>query len=385
MEAVNRYRIVIAAVVLLGLAGLTWWAISTRSGETAPSAEDAPELPEIDRDAITAIEIRRPRHEEDPAETIRLVKEGESWALTEPVEAPASTTTIDTVLDRLDDLEVTGIAARNRTSHEELEVARDNGLHVIVSAGRREVIDFWIGAFRGGNTMIRLDGEDRVLMVRGSIKFAFNKPSREWRDRAIVDIEPGTVHETTFTNANGTFHFRKNGENWEQVLEPAAEGEEPPAGIERFDAAKVRTAVTSLARLRASDFAAANVNASRAGLGANAARVTFVAGEGEERTSTTLIVGNEVEEGSRYVMREGDETIYVVSRFMADRLIPTTASFQAAEPGSEPPPEEEPPMDPHGGGMPGMPGGGQLPPEIMQQIQRQLQQQQQQQGGGETN
>lgn len=366
MEAIKRYRLAIAAITLLAMVGLAIWAIREESGDTAVAEEDTPTLPEIERDAITEIEIQRPEEE-----AVRLVKDGETWRLAAPVEAAAAQTTVDTVLDKLADLEVRGVASSQARFHERFEVDAAHGVHVIARAGDEEVIDFWIGGFRSGATLIRLDGQDPTLMVAGSIKFAFNKAPRDFRDRAIVELEPDDVREATFTNANGTFRFRKSGDAWEQVLEPAAEGGEAPAPIERFSATKVGTAVSGLARLRASDFAAPDVTPESAGFGESAPRIVLVSGEGESAETLTLHVGNEVEEGTRYVMREGDDTIYTVSRFMAERLVPNAEAFQEPEPGAEP--EAAEPAAPPAG-MPGG-GGGQLPPELMQQIQRQLQQQ----------
>jgi hypothetical protein len=367
MDEIKRYRLLIAGVVLLAMAAATYFAVTTRTGETPVAENEVPTLPEIDRDAITQIEIRRP---EDDA-PIRLVRDGSNWRLAAPIEAAAARTAIDTALDKLADLEVIRVAARQASNHERLEVDAEHGVRVTARAGEQTVIDFWIGAFRGGNTLIRLEGQNDVLAVRGSIKFAFNKAVRDWRDRAILDIEANDVREATFTSTNGTFRFRKNGESWEQVLDAPAEGQPAPAGIERFSGSRVGTSIGGLARLRASDFAAPDVTRESAGLGEGAGRVVFVSGEGESAQTVTLLVGNEVQDGNRYVMREGDATIYVVSRFMAERMMPNTAAFQEPEPGAEGAAPAEP-----AGEMPGMPGGGgQIPPELMRQIQQQLQQQ----------
>ena len=164
--------------------------------------------------------------------------------------------------------------------------------------------------------------------------------------------------------------------------------------------------------MRAADFAPADASAASLGFGEGAARVEIgltapatedeadedeapeeeataeegaAEGEAEEAEpasptiaeTVVLLVGNEAEESQRYVMVEGNETIFLVSRFMADRLLPNVEAFQ---PGAEP--AEPPAGGPPGGmppGMPGMgggPGGGQIPPEVMRQIQQQLQQQQ---------
>ncbi len=375
MDEIKRYRLLIGGVVLLAMVGVTWWAINTQTGETPAAASELPSLPEIDREALTQIEIRRPGEED----SIRLVREGSTWRLAAPLEDAAARTTVDTALDKLADLEVTRVAAAKAATHARLQVDSENGVRVTARAGEQTVIDFWIGAASSGATYVRLEGQDQVLEVRGLIKFAFNKAPHEWRDRAIVDLEIADLREATFTNTNGAFQFRRSGENWEPVLPAPAEGEEPPAGIERFSASRTRTAITGLARLRASEFAAPDTTVESAGLGEGAARVALVSGEGENAQTLTLLVGNELDEGKRYVMREGNSTIYVVSRFHADRLVPNTATFQEPEPNAEGAEGGEGGA-PAGGeapaGMPPMPGaGGQLPPELMRQIQQQLQQQ----------
>lgn len=356
MEAMKRYRLAIAAIVLLVMGGLSVWAVRTQSGDSPLAADDTPTLPEIDRDAVTEVEIRRPG-DEGP---IRLVKDGENWRLAAPLEAPAAKSTMDTLLDKLTELNVKGVASSNPNAHGRLEVDDEKGVRVIARAGGNELIDFRIGAFRSGSTLIRLEGQDQTLMVGGSLKFAFNKPANDFRERAIVTLEPDDVREASFTNENGTFHFRKGDDGWEQVLGDGGRA------IERFDAGKVSTSVSSIARLRASGFAAPEVTKEAAGFeDENTPRVVLVAGENEERI--TLRIGNEVEDGARYVMREGDETLFTVSRFMAERLVPNVEAFQENEPGEG---STSSASSDTGGG-----GGGEIPPEVMEQIQRQLQQQ----------
>jgi len=383
----QRYRTVIMGVVALALVGATWWAISTQTGDTPEAADDgeAPALPEFERDDITELEIHLPADEDGDREalTVRLVKgDDDAWRLEEPVQAAASSTAVGTALDKISTLELRGRAATSDTHHARLEVDAAHGIRVIARNGSETLIDGWIGAYQAGNTMLRLEGSDEVLMVDGSIKFAFNKRTRDWRDRAILELTAADVTRVELANDNGAWTFEQRapepaeGEEpaedaepeWAQVLPEGDTGEgEETAAIPEFDPSKVRTLVSSLARLRAADFG--DVSPAEAGFGEGAARVVLTTGDRTE----TLLVGGEVEEGQRYVMREGHDTIYVVSRFMADRLLPDVEAFQ---PGAEP--AAPPPGGPHGGMPPGMPGGGgpgagQIPPEVMQQIQRQLQ------------
>lgn len=394
----QKNRLPIAGLLLIVFGGLAFWAWRSRTGDTVVP-ESAAQLPDLERDQIASLEITRP--ESDQA--IRLERRDDTWFVTQPLEVPADQSAVSTALDKLDELEMAGTAASNPSFHERLEVDPEHGVRVVArNAGGDTLIDMWLGAYRAGNTMLRLEGEDRVLSVRGSIKFAFNKELRDWRDRSIVELEADDVREVAWTGPNGTFRFTRpagEGEDaapgeWQPTevsyVETPAAPETPPGRrappppqpqtrteIEGFQASKVRSMVASLARMRAADFAAPEVTPETAGIGPESPRVTLTApaAEGEDAPrSFTVVLGNEVdpERHDRYAMLEGEPTIYVVSRFLGERVSPTATSFTESAPAA-------PAGEGEGGGAapaPGGPGGGaQLPPEVMEQIRRQLEQQ----------
>lgn len=401
----HQTKLIAALVAFFVLAGGATYVIVKRYGEeeTQVAEQNLPELPEIERAAITELEITRPAQEEGGSpETVTLQKRGESWFVTAPLEAEADASAIDTALSRLEELAISGVAATNPDNHERLEVSNDKAIRVVARAGEREVIALLVGAYRGRSTMARLGDDERVLALRGSIKFAFNKALKDWRNKKILDEAASEVVAIRFENENGTYAFSRDGEGaWAQ-----AESDSP---IERFGSTKVQSLVSSLANMRAVDFAATEVSASEAGFDAPTGTVTLEireaagadadagdegeaaegeaaeseAAEGETapaaapRTRTVrLFVGAAREGNEHYVRREGDETIYVVSQYLADRARPGLESFQDAEPGSEDASEMAPELPPGLGGLgggPGGPGGGQIPPELMEQIQRQLQ------------
>ena len=400
-------RLMVAAVAFLALLGGLIYVVNQRADDDAPDSEstEVPELPEISRDAITSVTITRPGDGDEP-ETVTLGKVGDVWRVTAPIDADADETAIDTVLDKLSELEVQGIAATNPENHERLEVA-DNGIRVEVKAGDEVIANLIIGAYRSRNTMVRVEGQDTVVTVRGSIKYAFNKELKDWRNRRVANEDPADVVAARFESENGVFEFLRNAESeWVQ-----AEGAEE---IERFGPTKVQSIVSSIARMRAVNFADEGVTREATGLDTPSGTVTLTIrsgsdsdadaegdaeaeaegdaegdaeGEAEASATRTIVLrvgapSGEDENGERYLEREGDATVYVVSNYLADRMRPDIEKFQAPEPGSEP---EEPP----GGMMPGLPGlppgipghggpgGGnpQIPPELMQKIQQQLQQQ----------
>lgn len=392
----NRLTIGLVALFVLGAAAI--WAVRSKTGDTpAPAAATIDGFPsDIERDSITSIEITRP--DEDP---VRLVRGEGGWRVASPVEAAADETSVGSALDKIAELHLSSVAARSAIHHEALEVDAAHALHVVASAGDREVANLWIGVSRSGNTAVRLDGQDAVAMVRGSIRFAFNRELKDWRDRTILDLDADHVTQVAWDGPNGTFHFTRpesapaaaaegEGEapsaptlgDWtmaEISFVPAAEAAEgepaPPPGpaqttIEGFQASKVRSMVSTLARMRAAEFAGPRVTAAEAGFTDASPRVTLTLDDG---STATLRLGSAVPGSSDqfYARHDGDDTIFVVSRYHSVRIHPTAAEFAASAATTE---EVPPPSD----GAPGLDlggAGGQLPPELMQQLMQQLQQQ----------
>jgi len=364
----NRLPIAGAAfVLLLGVA-----IYASRHQYDAPRSEshDVPTLPTIDADAVTSLTFAR-----EGQAPMELVREGETWKVTRPLEAAADQNAVRTALTRLGQLEVVRVAASRPENHERLGVDDAHALHLTVKQGDATSLDLLVGSSSSGNTMVRLPGQDRVLAVQGSLTYALDKPLKDWRDRVILSLAPEAITAVRFQTAEGTFAFTK-GEG--DAFTPTAE---TPA-IERFDGGRVQTLLSTIARLRATDFAPADASPESLGLEAPWATVTVTsrfpappAAEGEAAAPAApaesagpvdhvLRVGAPTQ-GGRTVQVEGNPVVYVVADAVAQRLHPDAAAFEAPEPGSEP---EPPPTPPMGGGA----GGHGLPPELLQQLQQQL-------------
>lgn len=368
----KKHRLLISSFLLLALVGTLVYLQKQRSNEYAEGAEaEESPLPTLARETITSVEIRRP---DQPA--VRLDKRGSDFRVAAPVDAPTDRANVAALLDKLVGLEFVSIASRSRSSHAMLEVDAAHSIHVVAKAGTRTAIDLHIGVYRGGNTMVRLEGSNDVLAVSGSIRFAFARELHEWRDRVVTDVAPGDVRVITFASDAGNFRFERNADG-------AWVGAAGQAAIPRFDANKVDGIVNSLARLRATNFGA-DTDAPTANFAAPRGTVTLhvqaTAGEdgGVGRAEDIVLLLGAAREatGDVYVMRQGNPTIYVGPGFLTDRMRPGIIELQADVPvdGGVPAPAEPEGVPPEmvGGG-----GANSIPPEVL----RQLMQQAQQQGG----
>jgi hypothetical protein len=355
----RKNRIAIGALVLFVLLGLTAWAVNSRNRQPT-SAGEIPTI-ELDETAITALEITRP---EDGR--VVLSKIGESWRVVEPVEAAADQNNIDSALKRLADLQISRIVATKPDHYSRLQVDEESAVQVTVKAGDETLSKLMVGKYGNGMTMLRIDDRSEVFGASGSLRYAFDRELKAWRDRKVVNVKPEDVQSIRFESPNGTFVFEREGEAW-----AARKGKK---ALDEFDSKQVSATVSTTARLVAADFAASDISEARAGLTEPRATVTLAAtGEPEP---IVLEIGAATEQGDDFYMRRrGAPTVYVISQYLADRLQPDAAAFQT--PSTPPPPS--PAMPPPGPRATGGQQQPQLPPEVMEQLREQIRAQQEQQ------
>ena len=178
----------IASIVLVVLAGVTFFKLTARRSEDVEQLKVSVEISKIKSDQVDELELSAP---DKPK--VRLVKKDGAWRLAEPVDAKADENAVTAAITKLTELEVAGVAATLAKSHEKLEVDEKSAAHVVAKGGGKVLIDAFIGAYKSGSSMLRLQGQDTVAAVRGSIRFAFTKDTKEWRDRKISDIPPEQV------------------------------------------------------------------------------------------------------------------------------------------------------------------------------------------------
>jgi hypothetical protein len=355
----SNSRLTIASVILVALVALTFVMINARSADYKPAATATEvKLPKLEQDKIDELEVSGA---DQPK--VRLVKKGDEWRLAEPTDARADQDAVKTAVTKLAELKVTGIAATKKENHDRLEVSEAKATHVVAKSGGKTLLDGYMGSYDSGNTMFRLNGQDAVASVEGSIRFAFRKQARDYRDRVVTKIEVPTVQKIVFDNKDGHFEFERDSkEEWKQVL---AKGQKRIAPL---DISKVKGLVGTASSLNASDFGEPGLTAEQAGLGAGASTATLIllgdAGPSEIRYRVGIQKDN-----NYYMQREGNDTIYMVSNWIASRLVPKPDDFIKKAPPKTPPAAAAKPSNV-------IEGGQQIPPEIL----RQLQQQQQQQG-----
>jgi Domain of unknown function (DUF4340) len=344
---VNNKRLPIAIIALVGVAGAF---VATRRAHEPEATPEKPKvtLPAVKRDEVTSITI-----EQAQKPTITLEKGEGGWLVKAPVGAKADQAAVDSMLDKLSDWSVQSVAATHKENYAKLEVDPEHAIHVVARAKEATVADVFLGATKSSGTMLRVSGQEPVLAVKGSLRWAFDKDVTSVRDRVITDLAPEELTALSVRSEKGTFRFEKGEKEWAQ-----AKGEKP---LKAFAADKVQSLATAFAHLRASGFADEAATPQSTGLEPAATELSLTTKDGK---TVTLVRGALVPDGTDYYLRaSGSDVLYRVSKYTGDRMGPDAAAFAPAEnkPAGGPPP-----------GMQPVAGGGNLPPEVLKQLQQQL-------------
>jgi hypothetical protein len=359
---VNKSRLIIALAIVIGLGAAL---VATKRSHESKTSLDKPvaTLPTIKKEDVTELAIAKAGQP-----TIVLQKQGDKWSLTAPLSADVNQSILDGALDKLADLKVASVAATRKENFEKLEVDAAHAVHVTAKAGAKPLADLYLGASKGGNTMVRVEGQDVVLAARGSVRYAFDKELKDFRKREVTDLDAKEITGLALTSGKGTFKFERattEGAVWTQVL---GKGEKP---IAKLDPEQVETLANTAAHLRADDFATATETDAETGLATPDTKIGLTKKDGSK---VDVAIGKLHASGSDYYAKvSGSDVVYRLPKFSAERLMPDAKFFEKSDKPAAPPEG----ANPHGGmpmgmGGPGGAGGG-LPPELMKQLQQQMQ------------
>jgi hypothetical protein len=331
-------------------------AESTASHTLGGQAAALPKL-EIKDDDIKAIDkivLDKAGEDGGAPVNIELVRNGEDWKLTKPIEGKANQANVKSLLDNLKALKVSEQIDAGTGSYAKYQVSDDKGLHAVFSKGNGVVLDARFGENGGRGQMTRIAGKEGVFAVKGYSSFLYARDAKGWRDLTLFKFEEGDVTAATIQNEHGTFSFTKDGENWKGKFEkPKGTAE----AIKDFDDSKVKDFVRAYKALNADNFAEKGKTAADVGLEKPLATVQLTLKDGAKRD---VSVGTNAEGSSRWVKVSGSNDIWSISSWAADWAMAEEKKFQKEKKDDKKDKDKKADAgDPHGGMPPGMPG---MPP-----------------------
>ena len=207
-------RLMIAALVLIGLSGALWWSNKQEAENVSKPAADAPpKVLEIPQDQINKIEIRRMG-----AEPV-VVSKGASWTLTAPKALAADGDAVNAVVSTL------AVLTSERLVDEKAADFGPYGLKspiltVVASRkdGKSHTLHLGDDAPSGSSTYARVEGEQRLFLVPSSTKASLEKTWRDLRDKRLLTFDSEKLTRVEL----GAIEFGKNNANAWTILKPKA-------------------------------------------------------------------------------------------------------------------------------------------------------------------
>jgi len=323
-------------------------ATYTLSGQAATLPKLA--ITEDDTKAIDKIVISKAPGEDAGAGTeVELVKKGEDWRVSKPVDAAANSANVKSLLDNLKSLKVSELIDPSKSSYEKFKVGDNQGLHAVFTKGGTVVLDARFGENGGRGQMTRIAGKDGVYGVKGYSSYLYDRELKGWRDTTLFKFEDTAATSVSIQNEHGTFAFAKDKDTWSGKFKDAKGG--ALKDIEKFDESKLKDMLRAYKSLNADSFAEPGKTPADLGLDKPSATLVITLNDGAKRE---VKVGATAEGSSRWAQASGVNELVSISSWAADWALAEPKKFQKAEEKKD---DKAKPAMPS---MPGMPQG--MPP-----------------------
>jgi uncharacterized protein DUF4340 len=319
---------ILAAVFLVLALALVVQRIQRRQIVVSAPAETL----KVDADRVTRLRIER--HGEKP---VVLERVAGSWKITSPVEYRANEQAVTAVLDALKSLQLEDVISTNPKNQGTYQVD-SMGTRVQAQEGDKTVLEIVVGKNTPdfGHTYVRPASSQEVYRAVGVLTYNFNKRPDDWRDKAILSVNPGNVDKVVleYPKEKKQVVVARVDSTWTV----AADGKPP----EKADSTSASQLVNSVAKLTTANFATPEEAAA-----ADFTQPTFrLSVEADGGPQTVDFV--EVDENKVYARKAGDTTTYQLYKPSLNLLMKKPEDLKPKPPGSAPsmPPSGMPPQMP---------------------------------------
>ncbi len=298
----KRHQQILLGVLVLQviLSVIVFWPRQVSSGTGEPL------FPDVTVDDVVSLKIT-----DNLGEAIALRKLEGTWVLPESGDFPAQTSVITPVIESLIALDATTLVAQSEANHKQLEVAADafqRRLDFETADGKMHTV-FLGSAPRYTATHFRVDGQAETYLTTELSTWELYTRITSWIDTSYTSIDQATITGAVLENAQGTFVFVKDGENW--TLADLAEDETVAPG-------KTNPIVRNASSLTLAEPLGTTEDPAY-GMDAPKAVVTLETDDGETHV---LTIGAQNTEDTTYAAKSSDSPYYVrVAEYLVKAMV----------------------------------------------------------------
>ncbi len=251
--------------------------------------------------------------------TVVLERRGEdSWELVKPLRYPADKYAVRTMAEKLEKLEFGDIVTEIESKQAEYEVDDKGGMKVVVSDGKQDLAEFYLGKTIDRFTMFRAKGSKQIYQAVGSLGPSFRRDVKGWRERKFLEMKRDEVRKLSISSEQGIITLTRPDAKGQWKVESA------PLPIDLLDQGTANNLLSALSSLSAADFAD-GVSPGKSGL--DQPRYTITAGLSAAGKELTLLVGKMAGD-SYHVQRKGKPQIFLINKHSLKNLLRRPIDFK---------------------------------------------------------
>jgi hypothetical protein len=208
--------LIIAAAVLLVLAGVLYWSEHYKPKENTTASSTTPAILKIDPATVTSLIVKQ-----KGAPPVVLARAGANqWKITGPGDYPADSSAVSSMLSALSPLNSDSIVEDHPANLADYGLS-DPSLEVDVTGKDNKTSRLLFGddAPTGGGVYVQLAGNPRVFTAGSYVKSSLNKSLGDLRDKRLVPVDGSSVSNIDLDRKNQNISFARIQNGW-QIEKP---------------------------------------------------------------------------------------------------------------------------------------------------------------------
>ncbi|GIK40690.1 MAG: hypothetical protein BroJett011_45230 [Chloroflexota bacterium] len=203
----SRFNQILAVILVaqIALAAFVLWP------RAAASSGGGPLLPDYKAADVTGLTLS-----DSEGNRLALAKNGDNWVLPEADDYPVDSAKVTPLLDKIEKIRTNRLVTQTEGSHSRLKVAA-NDFNSLVEIQLKDGSShkLYIGSSAGAAaTHVRADDNPEVYLAGDINSFEASPQAGSWVDTLYFTVPQTATTSLTLENANGTFEFTKEGEQW---------------------------------------------------------------------------------------------------------------------------------------------------------------------------
>jgi hypothetical protein len=211
----KQTKLLIAAVVLVGLSGVIWWVKKNPQDKTTATPA-APKLLDVADSQVQSVEVQK-----KGAAPLILTKDKNKWAITSPQPYPADQDAAVSMVSSL-----SGVNADSVIEDTPSDVSKfglnDPSLTVTAHERNGKTDHLYFGDDIPASSLVyvRVGNDPKIYAVSNSLRNSFSKEVNDLRDKRLLAFNPSDVSRLELVTPKSDVEFGKvNQTDW-QIVKP---------------------------------------------------------------------------------------------------------------------------------------------------------------------